>query len=135
MKILTGTDMTPEKLQEIRGMAAKFRAEIINLGKENTLISLRDFPAGSCGDATLLFARFLAEKGFGMGTYHCGSFGPQTHAWLVLAGITIDIATDAVPSLPAPAPVIVSHNSPWHERFSNRREPHDATIETNEHNK
>ena len=48
---------------EIRLHAKAFREAIIKAGK-GVLITLDNFPSGSCGDASILLAAYLEELGY-----------------------------------------------------------------------
>jgi hypothetical protein len=84
------------------------------------LPTLADFPKGSCGDATLLLARFLLDSGFGAFDYVCGETasergGLQTHAWLQRGRLIIDITADQFDDVETA--VLVTDNHAWHDRF------------------
>lgn len=86
--------MKAEEAIRLRALVNSFRTAIVRTDRSKLPISLRDFPAGSCGDACLLLAKFLDEAGCGLATYVAASRGPYSHAWLELGGLQIDISAD-----------------------------------------
>ncbi len=63
------------------------------------LISLVEFPKGSCGDTCELLGQFLADSGLGDWLYCSGQQDEpfQTHAWLEQHGLILDITADQFP--------------------------------------
>jgi hypothetical protein len=97
-----------------------------------------EIPRGSCGDASLLLARFLRDHGFGEAAYVCGHLGPYSHAWLELEGFQIDITADQFVRDPKKRllsgrprelreGVIVTTDRNWHANFDERLR-HSADI-------
>jgi hypothetical protein len=84
-------------------------------------ISLKDFPHGSCGDATDMLGMFLSDAIGVNADYVSGWHNRQSHAWLMHSGLFIDITADQF----GKKPVIVTANSEWHNLFEIeiRREP------------
>jgi hypothetical protein len=79
---------------------------------------LRRFPRGTCKAASMLLARYLNESGFGEAELVAnGDRGNEqaweTHAWLHLNGLLIDITADQF----GEPPVIVTDVSPFHDGF------------------
>jgi hypothetical protein len=87
--------MTPH-LNKIRQLATAFRAGIENCDPAKMILTMRQFPRGSCGDASLLLARYLRENGAGEFQYVLGERGEgnhwTSHAWLEQAEVIVDIA-------------------------------------------
>lgn len=83
-------------------LAVQFRAAIEAAMKDRciNLVTFRRFPHGSCDDACILLARYLAENGIRttevVGTYRQGALEErQSHAWLVDdVGFVVDITGD-----------------------------------------
>ena len=107
--------MTPEHVSRIRELAAKFRFAILKVNPERLTITMRNFPVGSCGDASLLLAKFLQEKGYSGITYVCGWKNRQSHAWLEVDDVVIDITADQFRD--DMEPVIVTQDRSWHSQF------------------
>ncbi len=82
---------------------------------------MRDFPAGACGDTSILLGAYLADCGHLGFEYICGERGSHdagnwtTHAWLVRGDVVVDITADQFSD--APAAVIVESASTWHGQF------------------
>lgn len=72
----------------------KFRKAIETCNKNKLSVAFLAFPRGSCGDSSLLLARFLKEEGLGEFDYICGSRDSETHAWLKQGDTIIDITSD-----------------------------------------
>lgn len=84
--------------------------------------TLTHFPAGACGDSSLLLGAYLHDLGFGGFRYVSAARGDRddntwtSHAWLERGRLIVDITADQFPD--APSGVIVSHRSRWHKEFA-----------------
>jgi hypothetical protein len=109
-----------DPLQELLfQLAHRFRDAILRSNpRASRLATLRDFPTGACGDASLLLAKYLQVNGCGRSHYMVGKRKGRTHAWLQLADFTIDITADQFED--QDAGVIVSADSPWHSSFQGK---------------
>jgi hypothetical protein len=74
--------------------AFTFRKAIESLRREQLDLSFRDFPAGCCGNTSLLLGAYFSLNGLGDFDYVCGMRGRQSHAWLEKDGIIVDITSD-----------------------------------------
>ncbi|GAW68676.1 hypothetical protein GPEL0_01f5115 [Geoanaerobacter pelophilus] len=100
-------------------LAHRFREAILRSNpRTSRLATLREFPAGACGDASLLLAKYLQVNGCGRSHYMAGKRKGRTHAWLQLADFTIDITADQFED--QDAGVIVSADSLWHSSFEGK---------------
>jgi hypothetical protein len=106
------------RLDNLGELARRFRGALENCDQTKLPVGLQAFPSGACADASLLLAKYLQEKGEGKAEYVSGNDGNQTHAWLELDSIIIDITADQFNR--SIDPVIVSTNSTWHQRFEDR---------------
>ncbi len=84
---------------------------------------IKGFPNGMCKLTSLLLARHLAERGFGEPTLIANAARPasdggedETHAWLELDGVTIDLTADQFPN--QPVIIVTAYESPFHRSFS-----------------
>lgn len=77
---------------EIKSAALQFRLAIEGTEKESLSAGLRRFPWGACGDASLLLARYLQDRGFGP----CVILRSEqpSHIWLRSGDLIIDITAD-----------------------------------------
>ncbi|MFI6401477.1 hypothetical protein [Streptomyces sp. NPDC050548] len=103
-------------MNEVRSAAAAFRQAILAC-PDTGLISLRDFPHGSCGDASPLLGQFLRDQGFGVWEYVAGERGSDqhTHAWLEQGGWLLDITADQFPGVRES--VVLTQDRSWHAQF------------------
>jgi transglutaminase-like putative cysteine protease len=105
----------------LRTVAEHFRSAIESTPPGARPAGLRDFPRGSCSDASLLFATYLKDCGLPPCRYVSAERGDRaagtwtSHAWLVYGPWQVDITADQFAD--APAGVIVERNSRWHEQF------------------
>ena len=85
-------------IKEIKNLATQFRIAI-----EKTVFDdpqLKGFPRGACGPATILVSQYLMENGVTEMKYFCGlhplpeKHSTQSHAWVDLDGLIIDITGD-----------------------------------------
>ena len=108
-------------LSNLRILAGEMRAAIDSLPREHLPYSMKDFPAGACGDTSILLGAYLVDCGHRGFEYICGERGSHdagdwtSHAWLARGELVIDITADQFPD--APAAVIVESPSPWHRQF------------------
>lgn len=98
-------------------LASEFRAALLACDRKALFISLQDFPAGACGDASYLLARYLKEKGCGEFDYVAGVRWPNfcSHAWLEKDGIIVDITADQFEEIEDE--VLVTFDNYWHSQF------------------
>ena len=102
-------------LFRLQDHAARFRGAIESCDKSDLPPTFMDFPRGSCGDASLLLAKFLEESGFGLFNYFLGEQNENSHAWLENGDVVVDITADQFPDMPDS--VVVARNSKWHLAF------------------
>ena len=96
-------DNSSNKIREISRLATQFRNAIEHayaLGEFKYELCFKSFPRGCCGDATDLLGQFLLEHGW-ESDYVCGSYyydnpelNSQSHAWLRVEGLVVDITGD-----------------------------------------
>ncbi|HJV36723.1 hypothetical protein [Geomonas sp.] len=97
-------------------LASRFRSGILRCNwRSLSLPTLRDFPRGACGDASLLLAKYLQVQRCGLAHYVLGGRAGLPHAWLQLHGFVVDITADQFDD--QVAGVIVSADSSWHCSF------------------
>ncbi len=106
-----------DRVTLIRKLAEEFRRAILACDQDRLPIGLQNFPHGSCGDVSLLFAKRLEQAGLGPTDYVCGwrtdARGERwSHGWLEQDGLIIDITLDQFHD--APAPVLVTADRAWH---------------------
>ncbi len=109
--------MTPS-IEELHALATTFRTAILACPPESLLPTLRDFPLGACGDASILLGEFLHERGAGEWDYLAGERnGDQhSHAWVEQNGLIIDITADQFADVEEP--VIITRDREWHAQFN-----------------
>lgn len=89
-------------MTSLESLVYRFRAAIEAAYDKNLLaddILFRRFPKGCCGDASVLLGHYLLENGietdYVCGTYYGDdTFDRQSHAWLQINGIVIDVTGD-----------------------------------------
>ena len=117
------------KVAELTRAAKLFRQMIENADRSKLPIEFENFPAGSCGDASILLAQYLIDAGYDTPIYVSAELvrPPDllSHAWIELDGVILDVTADGFE--PDAPPVIVAENSTWHDRF-NRFDEHPAAI-------
>lgn len=112
---LNSQEVSLRKIElEIKLHAKKFRDAIVRAGK-GVLLTLDNFPFGSCGDASILLAEYLEELGYGSFDYVCGSRNDSSHAWIEKDGMIVDITLDGFPENKETVFVGIEH--PWHDQF------------------
>ncbi|GAA0736780.1 hypothetical protein Drose_35940 [Dactylosporangium roseum] len=110
----------------VRAAASAFRAGLERGGLR--MVSLAEFPKGSCGDACELLGQFLADSGLGDWQYRSGKRDEpfHTHAWLEQDGLILDITADQFPDIDEP--VILTRDSGWHAQFQLMGGGHVANL-------
>jgi hypothetical protein len=102
-------------IQELRVHSLNCRAAVERCFGRCRAISLKEFPRGSCGDVSDILGMFLRETLEVECEYVSGWADGQSHAWLELGEITIDITADQFAGNEA---VIVSCESVFHRKFN-----------------
>jgi hypothetical protein len=113
----------------VRLAAARFRNAIERCPR-NDLPTLRSFPRGSCGDASILLGEYLHQAGHGQWDYVAGEreLDLHSHAWLEHDEMIVDITADQFDDVTEP--VIVTSDRSWHRQFSYPEPRHPALIDT-----
>ena len=81
-------------------LVTKFRKAIEKAKNSENSEFFRKFPTGQCGYTCDLLSEYLHENGYTEISYVCGSYYGksfdelQSHAWLEVNGIVIDITSD-----------------------------------------
>ena len=102
-------------LDRIRHLAWRFRSAIEACDQAYLPSTFQDFPAGACGDTTLLLGKYLEQNGCGHFDYVFGTQDDKTHAWLQRADLFVDITADQFAD--NDRRVIVEYASAWHIGF------------------
>ena len=56
-------------MQKMKELIKSFRESILQLQKDDSSFCLKNYPRGSCGDASDLLAEYLRENGINEGYY------------------------------------------------------------------
>lgn len=89
-----------DKLEEIRQIATEVRQAMEKLLSDKKIKtssrSFCDFPAGCCGDMSIILSTHFINKGYVHADYICGMHFEThfSHAWIRIDGICIDITAD-----------------------------------------
>jgi hypothetical protein len=105
-----------EYVKSIYDTAVGFRNAILLADKRSLPATLKLFPSGACGDASLLLGEYLFSLGFGEFEYVVGVRSERSHAWLEMNDMIIDITSDQFEEVEEP--VIVTTKRTWHSQFS-----------------
>jgi len=117
---------------------------------DSCLALLQRFPKGCCATASRLLARYLTDEGLAStsnlrfvvngsrknvhGVWKSARpfiEGVQTHAWIEIDGIILDITADQFED--GPAPVMVTIDRSWHDMFTHQEtRTYDAYMNFNE---
>jgi hypothetical protein len=107
-----------ELIQDIKN----FKKAIESTNPVDRPIGLREFPYGSCSDASFLLGSYLRHLGYGEFKHISGRRGKHednswtTHAWLEKDGLAIDITCSQFDEVSED--IIISDSSNWHLSFS-----------------
>lgn len=103
-------------MEQLEILARGFREAIERTPVNQLPISFQNFPAGACGDATLLLGHYLKAQGLSASNYVLGMRDSYTHAWLQHGEIIIDITADQFAEIEQS--VIVTADPAWHSEFA-----------------
>ena len=120
---------TDAACMRLHKLATASRTAIEVTDRSSLGITFRNFPLGSCGDASLLVGHYLKAHGFAV-TYVLGERGQRhddwtSHAWLRVHGFIVDVTADQFPEVEQA--VLVARESPWHDTFEVEDE-HDGDF-------
>lgn len=105
---------------KIRKLAERFRETILKCDKSELPLSLADFPAGSCSDASMLLGTYFKDNGINGFILIKGKRGEgsslETHYWLEKGDMLVDISADQFEGINE-AIVITGINSSWYGTF------------------
>lgn len=102
-------------LNELKRIATNFRNAIIKVKDINPLLCQGDFPKGTCGDAAFLLGYHLNKLGYEPLLYVSGYKGDDSHAWIQMKDLIIDITADQYECIDEE--VIVTIDDKWHREF------------------
>ena len=115
-------------MELVLATAQRFRRALE--GGELESVSFRNFPRGSCGDASELLGEYFRDCGLGDWIYISGVDNSReeyfTHAWLEQDGTYVDITGDQFDE--CDEPVVVSHSPLWKDRFQKMSGAHIAGL-------
>lgn len=102
-------------------LAAAARAGLEGMTAQERQNGFEGFPRGTCGPVTELMGRIVLERTGKRGAYVCGSGHPafaanQSHAWLEVEGVIVDLTHDQFAGTDLQGWVF--EGSTWHREFS-----------------
>jgi hypothetical protein len=74
------------------------------------------FPAGTCGDVSVLLGQYFADSSMGSWTYRSGMRDDHSHAWIQCGRLIADITADQF--VDVNDEVVVTRDRTWHAGFS-----------------
>src|SRR5690349_7985620 len=108
-----------DEIEQIRFRVEQFRKALEKCPKNVLPIQFECFPAGACGDSSLLLAKYLENCGLGAFDYVCGELRKngdfQSHAWLQKEDLIIDITADQFDDISEV--VLITKDNSWHKKF------------------
>ncbi|NTA40588.1 hypothetical protein [Agrobacterium salinitolerans] len=103
-------------MEQLEILARRFRDAIERTPANLLPITFQNFPAGACGDATLVLGHYLKAQGLAAFDYVLGMRDNHSHAWLQHGDIIIDITADQFSEIDQS--VIVTAHPTWHSEFA-----------------
>lgn len=102
----------------------RIRAAFERMDKSNLPVTFNSFPLGACGDTCEVLAELLRELGHGSSQYKAGRReNGNSHAWLEIDSVIIDITADQFDEIPDP--VYMGPSNFWYQSFEIQQE-HEA---------
>jgi hypothetical protein len=84
--------MEKSQLKKLSRIVSKYRKALKKVAQQSQIEGLKDFPVGACGVTSELLGAYLLECGFeGLQIASGNDRSGQSHSWLELRGIIIDI--------------------------------------------
>lgn len=111
----------------VRRAAERFRRALEQQRVHLRSETLKVFPRGACGDASLLLGQYLHDIGLGDWTYQHGWRENGSHAWIERDGLIIDITADQFHGVSEA--VLVTRERAWHDQFRNAGSRRPANLE------
>jgi hypothetical protein len=110
-------------------LAAAARAGLEAMTPQERGLEFGSFPHGTCGPVSELMGRIVFERTSREGIYICGDGHPalrpqQSHAWLEVEGVIVDLTHDQFEGTGLAG--WVHETSPWHAKFD--REPNGLCL-------
>ena len=108
-------------IAQVEVLAMQVRRAIQELPRSQLPVTMSAFPAGACGDASLLLGTYFKDEGLEDFVYVSAERGTKSdntwtsHAWLACGALVVDITADQFPD--GPGPVVVASPSHWHAQF------------------
>lgn len=97
----------------------KIIRNILEKNKNNMDVEwFKFFPRGCCKEASLVLAKHLHKKEFGIADIICGERNCETHIWLEIEGVIVDITADQFEDIDEA--VIVVESSIFHDKFEKK---------------
>ena len=113
--------MNQDKYNQLVEECTKFRA-VIEECKYNIGIEwFKDFPEGCSQDTSLILAKYLHAKGFGIPYVVSAEKESGSHMWIELDNYIIDITADQFEEVSEK--VIVTKKSKFHNSFEDKEKP------------
>ncbi|MEM7763798.1 MAG: hypothetical protein AAF290_06925 [Pseudomonadota bacterium] len=106
---------------QTHALATQLRSELERLPYRSRPLFMMHFPHGAASESSLLLGALLLDHGLEGFDYVAGERGAyaqhdwSSHAWLTRGDLVVDITADQFDD--APAAVIVSPRSSWHDQF------------------
>ena len=115
--------------EKLELLAAAARAGLEATTDKERGIGFGSFPHGTCGPVSELMGRIVLERTGYEGIYVCGDGHPalkpqQSHAWLEVGGVIVDLTHDQFAETGLTG--WVHEASAWHAKFD--REPHGLCL-------
>ncbi|HBN08982.1 MAG TPA: hypothetical protein DD435_10160 [Cyanobacteria bacterium UBA8530] len=107
--------MSKSGIDRLRSLAEQFRAAIVRCPKEMLPVALQRFPRGACGTSCDLLGQYLIDSEHSSVEYICGHRGIQSHAWLLVEGLIIDITANQFQEIGSE--IIIKKGSRFHKSF------------------
>ena len=105
----------------MRDDLVRIRAAFERMDKSNLPVTFNDFPHGACGDTCEVLAELLRELGHGGFQYKVGRRkNGNSHAWLEINSVIIDITADQFDEISDP--VYIGPSNSWYQSFDIQQE-------------
>jgi hypothetical protein len=120
------TEVGPELRTFLSRLAAVCREALERMTPAQRGVGFIDFPRGTCGPVAELMGRLVFEATHKSGLYLSGTAHPdlprqQSHAWLEVDGLLVDLTHDQFTGTGLVGWVFES--SPWHALFETEKLP------------
>ncbi|TRY29787.1 hypothetical protein [Aliiglaciecola sp. M165] len=102
-------------LTDIQEFVSDFRNACDKVNWQKMPLEYQEFPLGTCGAMSQILASFLIARGYENIEYVAGERNSQSHAWLEIERIAIDVTASQFNEIGSK--ILCQKKSEWHNQY------------------